>query len=503
MSKLGRNDPCTCGSGQKYKKCCLAKDEQTRSAAAAAKAHGTGAVAPQLTQQPEKPKAPPDPLVEARNARDGEFRKADYAGRIELFERSLAEPGLMDGEMAFSMLTELFLTAAERGERHRYEDWAEALRTTSPEVYAKEVVYFLANRLSNAIALGRDEAVHACALELAGQAWNHFDHWRHTESQLAFHGCLQTLRAAMRTAWPQVRETEDIFPWARDGFANRAIQYEILETIEHTPMPSGNDAQLLEQIEFYWPDGVDTERLATVVAWQAGLLARRWREEDFVLRPARRVARGEWDHDDGDEDENTGESESAEVDPAVLNLLDLMAQFVGYAHRVEGRSFCRAELARGEIHNFLIQRQDGGLEYRESMLDRAMRDAGRKRGKIKRFKPYASRLCPDYERLDRYVASVLNGFTVDPYAVVALLDGVPVWVRFLHAHGLLDTEACRKALQELQPLAGHVLRIFRERRFDPAVYEALRICIDDAGGAAGPTQSTGHRGVALPFAAGG
>lgn len=28
MSKIGRNDPCPCGSGKKYKKCCLAKDEE-------------------------------------------------------------------------------------------------------------------------------------------------------------------------------------------------------------------------------------------------------------------------------------------------------------------------------------------------------------------------------------------------------------------------------------------------------------------------------------------
>jgi len=27
MSKLGRNDQCRCGSGKKYKKCCLDKDE--------------------------------------------------------------------------------------------------------------------------------------------------------------------------------------------------------------------------------------------------------------------------------------------------------------------------------------------------------------------------------------------------------------------------------------------------------------------------------------------
>ncbi|WP_216651796.1 SEC-C metal-binding domain-containing protein [Paenibacillus sp. NEAU-GSW1] len=29
MSKIGRNEPCHCGSGNKYKKCCMAKDEQT------------------------------------------------------------------------------------------------------------------------------------------------------------------------------------------------------------------------------------------------------------------------------------------------------------------------------------------------------------------------------------------------------------------------------------------------------------------------------------------
>lgn len=27
MIKIGRNDPCHCGSGKKYKKCCLLKDQ--------------------------------------------------------------------------------------------------------------------------------------------------------------------------------------------------------------------------------------------------------------------------------------------------------------------------------------------------------------------------------------------------------------------------------------------------------------------------------------------
>jgi hypothetical protein len=30
MKKLGRNEPCHCGSRKKYKKCCLRKDEENR-----------------------------------------------------------------------------------------------------------------------------------------------------------------------------------------------------------------------------------------------------------------------------------------------------------------------------------------------------------------------------------------------------------------------------------------------------------------------------------------
>jgi soluble cytochrome b562 len=38
MAKIGRNDPCPCGSGNKYKRCCLAKVEQAQRQALAAEA---------------------------------------------------------------------------------------------------------------------------------------------------------------------------------------------------------------------------------------------------------------------------------------------------------------------------------------------------------------------------------------------------------------------------------------------------------------------------------
>jgi len=38
MNKTGRNDPCPCGSGNKYKRCCLPKDQAAERAALAAAA---------------------------------------------------------------------------------------------------------------------------------------------------------------------------------------------------------------------------------------------------------------------------------------------------------------------------------------------------------------------------------------------------------------------------------------------------------------------------------
>lgn len=55
MAKTGRNDPCPCGSGAKYKRCCLPRDE-----AAAAETAATRAA----EQPPPRDRAMRDALVE-------------------------------------------------------------------------------------------------------------------------------------------------------------------------------------------------------------------------------------------------------------------------------------------------------------------------------------------------------------------------------------------------------------------------------------------------------
>ncbi len=55
MSKqIGRNAPCPCGSGKKYKKCCLAEDEQSAQASRAEQPAGRGGVARALSWLSER-----------------------------------------------------------------------------------------------------------------------------------------------------------------------------------------------------------------------------------------------------------------------------------------------------------------------------------------------------------------------------------------------------------------------------------------------------------------
>jgi hypothetical protein len=54
MAKIGRNDPCPCGSGKKYKRCCLEKDETAErkfAAAASVPQRQIGTVAAEIAER--------------------------------------------------------------------------------------------------------------------------------------------------------------------------------------------------------------------------------------------------------------------------------------------------------------------------------------------------------------------------------------------------------------------------------------------------------------------
>jgi tetratricopeptide (TPR) repeat protein len=132
MAKLGRNDPCHCGSGKKYKQCCLKSDEAAELAAAPPTTPKTPKIRPDMIQILER-LAEPDELTQASNAVPdlldaGKIDEAEKAAH-DLLERF---PEVHDGYDRLGMVCEAkgeFRQAADY-----YRKAAEFIRE-NPDLY--------------------------------------------------------------------------------------------------------------------------------------------------------------------------------------------------------------------------------------------------------------------------------------------------------------------------------------------------------------------------------
>ncbi len=106
MAKTGRNDPCPCGSGKKYKQCCLARDEAAATARASQPA-AAPAPRPKFASLFQGGDRGVDELTEASNAVVGLVR----AGRLDEAEKAAHEllarfPDVHDGYDRLGMVCE-------------------------------------------------------------------------------------------------------------------------------------------------------------------------------------------------------------------------------------------------------------------------------------------------------------------------------------------------------------------------------------------------------------
>lgn len=102
MSKTGRNQPCPCGSGKKYKTCCLRKDED-------AKRQAERAAQPPAGRSSGRPGEDDD--LELLDSRSNRVIDLIDEGRLDDAEAAAQEllslyPDLMDGHLRLAMVCE-------------------------------------------------------------------------------------------------------------------------------------------------------------------------------------------------------------------------------------------------------------------------------------------------------------------------------------------------------------------------------------------------------------
>ncbi len=470
--KVGRNDPCPCGSGKKYKKCCLARDQEKAarqmdvplppSSDAPSRRLPFAAREPKPTEPPAPtpPPRPRTPLEERADALWKEF-ESRQEDRGAVFLQALEEGEVIADGLAFEMLTRLHADAVARGERSRFAGWVDALRERRPEVFEEGANHYLSLCLEDALAEGRLEDVPALARELAALAGRNLDTVNRDLEALAYHGQLSVLIEALRIGWPSVKAAgpDKIFAWAVSEFANKGADHEIFDYLEHTPSPDPADPALLERIKFFIEDP-RTDYLAELIGDLTGKSGREWTADDFVLSPPRKKRRDDW------EDE---EEEEPAPDRGAVNLSRLIAEFVGYLRREEGVPYPRGELLRHELFRYFVRRHEGDLDPRPSMLESALHP------NLKLPKPPrpAHPLCPERITLDVHLAGLVNFFNSLHHRAAVLFQAMPAWLRFLESRRL-NAATRAKVAQELLPLYDSVVRLWENFTDDPTLYRDLQ-----------------------------
>lgn len=142
---VGRNDPCPCGSGKKYKKCCLPHQSLVRE--------------PSATAQPQAPRAGvmyEEDIDRLSNSAVDAIQAKRHEEAEKLCEQLLREfPTLIDGHDRFAMLRE-----AQGRCREAADHYTRALEIIGqrPDDYAPELVELFQHRRQEALSKSTPQA---------------------------------------------------------------------------------------------------------------------------------------------------------------------------------------------------------------------------------------------------------------------------------------------------------------------------------------------------------
>jgi len=406
MAKVGRNEPCPCGSGKKYKRCCLAKDEQEeREARQRIEAAAASALNPSLGKKGQKPETEADRLWER-------FEAADYESRIAIFLETL-ESGEMDEELAFEMLLEIWDVAVEKGDQERFRGLAERLQREAPAAYEANAFYFNRWMLEDALDRARTELVPGLLAPFARDPDSDIDGFFRVMDLLMYYGQVDPLLETMAAARPSLGSSGKLLPGVEDEFIEMGAQLTVLNHLEKGGTPDLEDPRLQTALSPFLPV-LDDGWLRLTLAVVSGARSRSWALSDFQRQELKET------------DEDLSER---------LRLFSL--EWLRYLWREREVALTRGELARVEM-----------VRHQEEQVDK---DRDR-----------LSVLVPKPRELDDHLAGLLHFANPLPARAATMLELLPEYLRFLTRHGLLSAREEKSALQSLRKVHHDTVSLLRD-----------------------------------------
>jgi hypothetical protein len=448
-SKPGRNDPCWCGSGKKYKHCHMKQDQQEAKKSVSFPAdepEPSQALAP--VRDELSARSPEEIAADAQaEAEWKQFERADVDGKIAMFLEKL-DSRQLDAEDSFEMLLQIRNQSDihhNAAARVRFAELIERLRRELLEVYQHDEGFYLEDLIEDAIADQNWTALPGLLDELVPVLPRAIDEFFRVVYALLYHGQVDPLFNAMNAAWNKIHTSnKDITPWGIDEFATTLMDLVLYRYLETTPSPRPDDPALVEALSVYMQP--NAKWYETAIYHLSAPAPSPWRREDF--------------------------GESVDAEQWEDNVAALLFEFMADQHRRVNVPLSRSAFLNQRLHQVLHQQFSEGPAKSRKPRDKS---------KQKRV-PNApmSSLIPQYKTLDRTLVSDFHMLGSHPYQAGALMELLPAYLHFTARLGLIHPTEMDQAFDDLRPLAAHMPKLLSSYGGDVHLVQAVETAWQDA-----------------------
>jgi len=431
--RAGRNDPCPCGSGRKYKKCCL--DADLRSEDVAAPPPPPPVEAPAAV--PTDPTSP-EPESDYWDEFLVRYEDAPVDQQLALLREAVASSEPTAAEVVSDCLVKDADAFRRGGQARELEDLLESIVRDHPDRYGKELGWLAAMRVENAVTcLGSPPR--EPLLALARLSTREIDRFCDTLDLLCFHGRDEDVVAALEVAWPELRDSPSVMGSTKAELEDLIVALAFERHPEETARLAAGETARIPDLEQLTP--VEPELARRVAACRQGLAHRTWTREDFMLSVPR-------------------ESLSQ-------NLFLLTHLFWAHLRNRVAWPCSRAELARSVVYDSLVRRR---------AEDPAR--PPRRKDKLRRRNTVTPRerllLEIDAREADRFLSSLVLFPSWKAYRAALFALALPHWLGFVSDLGLLAADSWEATLRSLRQRWEALPGILEREVYDPALWEEVR-----------------------------
>lgn len=461
MEKAGRNDPCPCGSGKKYKKCHLAEDAASPAPKAAPKPLGMalGESFGFPDTENEDGLFEPDRMEEEIDAElDDLLHEVDFPDMVRLLRAYIPKAELESAYFTQGFFERVWDAAETLQDRDAYRELLPQLGRENPDSFAEIGGALILDILEQTVADGRKESLATLFLGYAVLASRDPDFFMGLADGMAYYGFLDALVKGMRKGWPNVRDSKLLSPATVEQFARRAILYEVCSAMEASSHMDATEMGVKIRNFLAWEEG----EIEKYIEHMSGSRSELPTPEDFSVRP-----------------------EAWRRNPEALaafqgKLKSLAHAFRGFLRIEKGVSWPQADLAAAEIQELLLTEwEDPSTEEPdwEDVTDRVQgsdrkAESDQEGGRADTKQIRIRNLCPESDILEAFLGEKIYELELQDFRARALMANLSHWLELLVRSGLIEQTASHGIWESWKPTLEMFANAFEDLLIPPSAVQS-------------------------------